>query len=227
MVMPNLEQVRARIATAARGVGRSPAEIRLVCVTKGVEPKQIQEAIACGVQEIGENRIQEAQAKQSIIGREVRWHLVGHLQRNKAKHAVELFDVIHSVDSLALIEALDRQAAARGVGAASQVLEVLIQVNVSGEATKSGCKPEETKELALALLKSQSLKWAGLMTMAPFSDDPEQARPFFRQLRELRDRLQEKFVRSSLHLSMGMSQDFEVAVQEGATMVRIGTAIFR
>ena len=222
----NLERVRVRIATAARSKGRDPSQVRLVCVTKGVSVERIQEAVALGVTEIGENRVQEAQEKQPLIGRQVRCHLIGHLQRNKAKQAVELFDLIHSVDSLELIEALDRHAA--------RPLEILIQVNVSGEATKHGCKREEVDRLAEAVLKSKHLQFSGLMTMAPFSDGPETSRPIFRQLRELRDALQQRLIDLSLtpyplplHLSMGMSQDFEVAVEEGATMVRVGTAIFQ
>lgn len=219
-IRENVERVQARIAAAARRGGRGLPEVRLVCVTKGVAVSQIQEAIACGVAEIGENRVQEAREKQPQIGRHVRWHLVGTLQRNKAKPAAELFDLIHSVDSLELIEALNGQAAGRK-------LELLIQVNVSAEATKHGCKPEEAATLADAILKSKGLTWTGLMTMAPFSENPESARPYFRQLRQLRDDLQGKFSQSLLHLSMGMSQDFEVAVEEGATMVRLGTAIFQ
>ena len=214
MISANLEQVRRRIAAAARSKGRDPAGVRLIAVTKGVPVERIREAIACGVREIGENRVQEAKEKQAPIGRQVRWHLIGHLQRNKVKPAVELFDWIHSVDSLELVEALKRCGGERK-------LEVLVQVNVSGEAAKHGCGPEEVKKLAEAVLKSGNLKLSGLMTMAPFSDDPESARPVFRQLRQLRDGID-----PSLDLSMGMSHDFEVAVEEGATMVRVGTAIF-
>ncbi|MBI3333800.1 MAG: YggS family pyridoxal phosphate-dependent enzyme [Candidatus Omnitrophica bacterium] len=223
-VRDNLQRVRERIAAAAGRAGRDPAEVRLVCVTKGIPAERIREAIACGVGEIGENRVQETREKQPAIGREaVRWHLVGHLQRNKARLAVELFDLIHSVDSLELIEELERQAGNR----AERELELLVQVNVSGEATKHGCGPEEARRLAEAILRSRHLRWAGLMTMAPFAEDPERARPVFRQLRLLRDRLREGLRDSPLHLSMGMSQDFEVAVEEGATIVRVGSAIFQ
>jgi pyridoxal phosphate enzyme (YggS family) len=227
-VRANLGRVQARIVEAARRAGRDPAGIRLICVTKGISAERIQEAVACGVREIGENRVQEAQAKRPLIQGQVQWHLVGYLQRNKAKVAVTLFDWIHSVDSVPLVEALERQAVP-----GPKPLEVLIQVNVSGEGTKHGCKPAEVEDLAGAVLQSRSLRWAGLMTMAPFSEDPESSRPFFRRLRVLRDTLEERFSNvsgmtpsGSLHLSMGMSQDFEVAVEEGATMVRIGTAIF-
>ncbi len=222
MIKENLERVRARIARAARSAGRDPAGVTLVCVTKGVPVDRIREAIACGVTEIGENRVQEAQGKWTSL-RDLGWHLVGHLQRNKAKLAVELFDWIHSVDSAELVEMLERQTAQRKPGRAP--LKVLIQVNVSGEATKHGCRPEETRGLAEAIQKGEHLEWKGLMTMAPFSEDPESSRPVFRRLRELRDAL-ERELGVRLDLSMGMSQDYEVAVQEGATLVRVGTALF-
>ncbi len=221
MLKENLKRVQARIASAAKGAGRDPAQVRLLCVTKGIPAERIQEAIACGVREIGENRVQEAREKQPAIGREVRWHLIGHLQRNKAKFAAELFDVIHSVDSPELIEALERAVVLRQAQDEWK-LEVLIQVNVPGEPTKHGCKPDEARRLVEEIMKSKHLKLTGLMTMAPFSENSESARPVFRQLRQLRDAMD-----PSLDLSMGMSQDFEVAVEEGATLVRIGTAIFQ
>lgn len=244
-VEENLRRVRERIAAAARRAGRNPADVRLITVTKGVPADRIREAIACGVREVGENRVQEARQKQALLGTvpsgdspQPQWHLIGHLQRNKAKLAVELFDCIHSIDSPELIEALDRQAAARRSvlrqAQDERELEVLIQVNVSGEATQHGCQPEEAAGLAEAIFKTKHLKWTGLMTMAPFSQNPEDSRPFFRQLRQIRDDLEGRLFHSrpkthdsSLHLSMGMSQDFEVAVEEGATMVRVGTAIFQ
>ena len=211
MVKENLEQVRSRIAAAAKRAGRDPAGVRLIAVTKGVAAPYIEEATACGIQDVGENRVQEAQEKQSAVGRKIRWHLIGHLQRNKVKQALELFDLIHSVDSLELVAALDR---------IERKVPVMVQVNVSGEATKHGCSPDETAKLVEAVQASDNLECQGLMMMAPYSDDPESARPFFRRLRELADRMKLK------ELSMGMSSDFEVAVEEGATMVRIGTAIF-
>ncbi len=229
MVKENLERVRERIAAAARAEGRDPSEIRLICVTKGIPVDRIREAVAAGVREIGENRVQEAREKQVQIpriglapGPDLKWHLIGHLQRNKAKLAAQLFDVIHSVDSLDLVEELEKRA--------DRKLETLIQVNVSGEATKEGCRPEEAAKLVEAVLKAKNLQWGGLMTMAPASEDPEAARPVFRKLRELRDQLEKQFkgcfTPRSLDLSMGMSGDFEAAVREGATMIRIGTAIF-
>jgi len=215
------------------------AEICLIGVTKGVTVESIQAAAAAGLTQVGENRIQEAQEKRAQLdgraapGVTLRWHLIGHLQRNKAKAAVTLFDVIHSVDSAELVEVLDRQASLRrcvhpstkAQGERGRV-KVFIQVNGADEATKHGCRPEETEGLAKQVEGSQHLSLAGLMTMPPYSEDPEASRPVFRQLRELRDGLRDRLGVSNLGLSMGMSQDFEVAIQEGATMVRVGTAIF-
>jgi len=198
--------------------------VTLIGVTKGVAVDRIREAVALGLTDLGENRIQEGREKQQALGSvAVRWHLIGHLQRNKARHAVELFDLIHSVDSLELIGELDRCAAQRG-----RKPDVLIQVNVSGEDTKHGCRPQDAAALAEAVDKATHVKLVGLMTIPPFSNDPEASRPFFRQLRELRDRLRSTLTthHSPLKLSMGMSQDFEVAIEEGADLVRIGTAIF-
>lgn len=263
-----LERVRERIQQACHRSGRDPSAVTLVCVTKGISPEIIRQAIALGVTDIGENRVQEARTKQSLLGgrltenaacgmrhaewtsktphselrtpHSVRWHLIGHLQRNKAKDAVALFDVIHSVDSQALAEELERQAAKRGEGSRVKgegknlkPLEVLIQVNVSGEATKFGCTLDEAPTLVRALAPLPHLCLKGLMTLAPLTDDPERVRPYFRQLRMLRDSIQHLFPHPapsthhpSLLLSMGMSQDFEVAIEEGADFIRIGSAIF-
>ena len=198
--------------------------MRLIGVTKGVPVERIAHALSLGLVELGENRIQEARPKMAALqGRGARWHLIGHLQRNKAKDAVELFDVIHSVDSWILAQDVDRRATQR-----NRVIDVLLQVNVSGEATKFGCAPDETAVLAQQMIQLQHLRLVGLMTLTPFSDDPESARPHFRRLRQLRDHLAHSLGLESrvLSLSMGMSQDFEVAIEEGADLVRIGTAIF-
>ncbi len=234
MIESNLRQVQARVAACAQSSSRDPAQIALIGVTKGVAVESIQAAVAAGLTQVGENRVQEAQEKKGQLdGRVVpstgvRWHLIGHLQRNKAKAAVTLFDVIHSVDSMELVEVLDRQAGTRRSAAPERrsPLKALIQVNVAGEATKHGCRPEEAEGLAKQVAGSQHLSLVGLMTMPPYSEDPEASRPVFRQLRELRDELRDRLGVSNLGLSMGMSQDFEVAIQEGATMVRVGTAIF-
>jgi pyridoxal phosphate enzyme (YggS family) len=235
MLKDNVEHVRQRIARACRRCERDPASVTLVAVTKGMPAAVIQEATALGLTELGENRVQEARLKQSALGSglRARWHLIGHLQRNKAKDAVELFDVIHSVDSLALIQELERHVAARRP---SNRLQVLIQVNISGEATKSGCRPDEVTALAEAIRQAGHLMLAGLMTIPPLSDDAEAARPIFRRLHELRDTLEEAFANTPtrqlanapthLLLSMGMSNDFEVAIEEGADLIRVGTAIF-
>ena len=199
----------------------------LVAVTKGVPVEWVRDAAALGLTDFGENRVQEARAKQAALGltlHPVRWHLIGHLQRNKVRHAVEHFDLIHSVDSVSLIEALEAVAGHHTIAP----LGVLVQVSVSGEATKFGCRLEETASLVQAVTRAPHLRVAGLMTMAPFAPDPEQARPHFRRLRQLRDDvvLALNLEPRALSLSMGMSQDFEVAIEEGADLVRIGTAIF-
>jgi len=217
--------VRSRIAQACQRCGRDPSTVTLVAVTKGVGAAMIRQAVACGLTNLGENRVQEARRKQQEIAMvgEVRWHMIGHLQRNKAKDAVAMFDVIHSVDTHALAEEIERQAAKQG-----RSVEVLVQVNISGEANKFGCAPDEAAGLAEAVCRLPHLRLAGLMTIAPFAEDPESVRPIFRQLRQLRDALQSAIDnrQSTMQLSMGMSQDFEVAVEEGADYLRVGTALF-
>ena len=220
MLPERLDQVRQRIRAACQRCGRSPSSVTLIGVTKGVPAERIHQALTLGLTDLGENRVQEAREKRARLGAAARWHLIGHLQRNKARHAVELFDLIHSVDDAELTDELERQAAEQG-----RRLEVLIQVNISGEARKSGCPPEAAEVLARRIQRAPALVWRGLMTMAPFAEDPEAARPVFRRLRQLRDQLQER-LGGPLQLSMGMSQDFEVAIEEGADWVRVGTAIF-
>ena len=214
-IRANLERVRERIARAAARSGRSADDVLIVGVSKTVDVGRIREAIAAGLGALGENRVQEARAKIAEIGRPVAWHLVGHLQTNKAKDALELFDVIHSVDRIELARELDRRARARG-----QTVEVLLQVNVTGEATKGGWPPEAVPTALDITARLAGLKIRGLMTIPPAVERPEQARGWFRTLRGLAQR------HGLPELSMGMSADFEVAVEEGATMVRIGTAIF-
>jgi len=225
-----LAHVRERITQACQRCGRDPSSITLVAVTKGVTVPAIREAAAHGLMDFGENRVQEARRKyqelvhspQSTV-HGVRWHLVGHLQRNKAKDAVVLFDAIHSVDTAALAQALEQHAAAAG-----KSLDIFMQVNVSGEATKFGCRPDEAAALAQVVRGLPHVRLAGLMTIAPFTEEAERSRQYFRQLRELRDRFHSAFhiSHSALKLSMGMSQDFEVAIEEGADNIRVGTAIF-
>ena len=210
----NLARVRERIRRAAERAGRAPAEVLLVGVSKSVDVERIRRALAAGLPALGENRVQEAREKIAALGRPVPWHMVGHLQTNKARDAVLLFDVIHSVDRLELARELHRRAAA------DRAAEVLVQVNLSGEPTKGGFAPGELKGALEALAELPGLRVRGLMTIPPPVERAEEAREWFRRLRELRDEA------GLEHLSMGMSDDFEVAVEEGATIVRVGTAIF-
>jgi pyridoxal phosphate enzyme (YggS family) len=222
-IRDNLRRVRDRISDAAVRSGRKPEDIRLVAVTKTVDTGKIAEAVDAGVEILGENYVQEARNKQEALGRPVRWHMIGHLQSNKARHAVELFDVFETVDREKIIRELDRHARQ-----AEKVVSVMIQLNLSGESSKSGAEDDRALELIQRAASCENLRCRGLMTIPPFYDDPENARPFFARLRELRDRLKPLIPASVTldDLSMGMSGDFEVAIQEGATHVRIGTAIF-
>lgn len=214
-----------RINSAAVRAKRAPGEITLVAITKTHPAERIRTAIACGVTDVGENRLQEAEAKIGEVGRSAaRWHLVGHLQANKARKAVRLFDVIHSLDSVDLAKRLNRVCIEEG----REELPVLLQVNLGGEQTKSGVAERDVFDVARDVQQLEKLKLIGLMSVPPYFDDPQQVRPFFRRLRELRDELNARqlFPDARGELSMGMTHDFEVAIEEGATMVRIGTAIF-
>jgi hypothetical protein len=213
--------VRRRMAAACGRCGRDPASVRLVAVAKMQPPEAVREAAEAGVSVIGENRVQEARAKIPLCPGHLAWHLVGHLQRNKAAAAVELFDTIHSADSLRLLEALDRACDEAG-----RTVRVFLEVNVSGEASKFGVKPEEAPALLEAADRLPRVEVHGLMTIPPFAEDPGKARAHFRRLRELRDGWQRDSGRPLPELSMGMTHDFEVAIEEGATWVRVGTAIF-
>jgi pyridoxal phosphate enzyme (YggS family) len=220
-IAQNLEEVRAAIAVAAHRAGRDPAAVRLVAVSKTVDLERIRAAIEAGQDLFGENYLQEAKAKIDALGRQVSWHLVGHLQTKKAKGAVELFDLIHSVDRVKLARALEAAAVRLG-----KVQDVLIQVNQGGEETKSGVAPEAAPELLREIARLPHLRVVGLMTMPPWFSDPEAVRPYFRDLRELRERLRDQSGLPLPELSMGMSGDYAAAVEEGATLVRVGTAIF-
>ena len=220
-----LAEVRARMEQSASATGRDPAGVTLIAVTKTHPPEVLQSAIEAGLTDLGENRVQEADAKITGLGRDAaRWHLIGHLQANKARRAVELFDFIHSLDSATLARRLARIC--DQVGRAE--LPVFVQVDLAHEATKSGASEDELPEVIEAIGECERLRLVGLMTLPPFFDDPEAARPFFRRLRELRDNLkaQGAFADGQGELSMGMSNDFGVAIEEGATFVRVGTAIF-
>ena len=211
----NLGRVQEAVARACARAGRSPDHVLLIAVSKTMEVERVRLAIAAGVAALGENRVQEAKEKIEALGRPVPWHLIGSLQTNKARDAARLFDWIHSVDRLDLAQELSRRA-----HGADRTLNVLLQVNVGDEPQKGGVAPAELKRLHEVVAALPNLKVRGLMAIPPATEQPEQARPFFRQLRELREQL------GLEHCSMGMSADFEVAIEEGATMVRVGTAIF-
>lgn len=218
MLADNLIAVRDRITSAAMRAGREPSEIKLVAVSKTHPADVLREAMAAGVTVFGENKVQEAEGKIADIGRDaVEWHLIGHLQSNKARKAVQLFDVIHSVDSLELAERLERIC----IDESRERLSVLVQVDLSGETTKSGVAESDLAGLVSYLKTCTRLGLDGLMVLPPFYDDAEMTRPFFKRLRELRDE-----ILPGGELSMGMTNDFEVAIEEGATIVRVGTAIF-
>ena len=219
-----LEQVKARIRQAAEDCNRDADSIQLVAVSKTIPTEKVKQAIDAGVTILGENYIQETREKfNALVQYPVRWHFIGHLQSNKAKYAVRLFDLIHSVDSLKLARELNKQA-----GKVDKVQQILVQVNISGEETKSGISAEETPRLISEISRLENLSIKGLMTMPPYFYQPEKVQPFFVALRVLRDQIREKNITnvSMEELSMGMTGDFEVAIQEGATLVRIGTAIF-
>ncbi len=215
--------VRDRIAKAAERVGRDPREVTIVAVTKSHPLDAVRLAAANGLLEVGENRVQEAVEKQDAWpDGPVHWHLIGHLQRNKAKAAVGRFVLIHSLDSIRLADALEQAAAAKGV-----VQDVLVEVNVAKEEQKSGVMPEDAEALVRHAGGLPHLKLQGLMTIAPFTSDEQTLRCTFRKLREMRDRLATAgLLTAGCHLSMGMSNDFEIAIEEGATMVRLGTVLF-
>lgn len=208
---------------AAEGCGRRPEEILLLAISKTKPPELIEEAALAGQVHFGENRIQESRNKIPQLRGGLIWHFVGHLQSNKAKYCPELFHWVHSIDSVPLAREVARRYREKG-----DVCKALVQVSVSGEEVKNGCEPAETGDILTVLLEEEGTEPAGLMTMPPFDPDPEASRPWFRALRELRDSLQTQgYPASSLkELSMGMTGDFEVAIEEGATIVRIGTAIF-
>jgi pyridoxal phosphate enzyme (YggS family) len=226
-IAQNLAQVREQIAVAARRAGRQPEDIALMAVSKTFPAERIREAYDAGLRLFGENRVQEFSGKADALRdlRNAEWHLIGHLQTNKAAKAVELFAAVDSVDSLRLAQKLDASAQQLG-----KKVKALIEINVGGEAAKSGMAPEsrELEELLSAALDLEHLEFRGLMTIPPFRDDPQEARPYFGKLRDLRDQIAARRLPAvdMRELSMGMSHDFEVAIEEGATCVRVGTAIF-
>ena len=244
MIKPNLEAIKERIASACAATGRLSREITLVAVTKGRTIEQIQEVISCAVSDIGENRIQEAVSKyvqfstskllnsrtpellnsrtpELLNSPTLRWHMIGHLQTNKVKEAVRIFDLIHSVDSLRLAEAISQEA-----GKINKIQDILIEVKTSPEKTKSGLAPEEAVSVIKDISRLPNLNLKGLMTLAPLVENPEDARPYFRRLRQLGDQINQLTTHQLTVLSMGMSNDFEPAIEEGSTMLRLGRAIF-
>jgi len=219
-----IKTIRERIRSAALAAGRQPEAVRLVAVSKTVPADRVRAAVQAGITLLGENYIQEAREKiEALQDMDVSWHFIGHLQSNKAKYAVRLFDTIHSVDSLKLARELDKQAAKN-----TKVQDILIQVNTGKEASKAGVYEEEALALVRRAGRMAHLSVKGLMTLPPYFNAPDKVRPYFLALRELRDRIQAEALPgvSMDELSMGMTGDFEAAIQEGATLVRIGTAIF-
>jgi pyridoxal phosphate enzyme (YggS family) len=220
-IQKNLERVRSQIADVAEKSGRQPADVELVAITKTHDAERVREAYEAGQSLFGESRVQEARAKIPELPSNLRWHFVGHLQKNKIRHALPLFELIHSVDSLALAQDMNRIAEEEGLHP-----RVLLEVNVAGEGSKFGFKPATLRAEMESLLALSRLSILGLMTIPPLAEEAEASRKHFVQLRELRDRMQTEFHVDLAQLSMGMTQDFAVAIEEGATLVRIGTAIF-
>jgi pyridoxal phosphate enzyme (YggS family) len=220
----NVRSVTARIEDACARANRNIDDITLVCVTKEASAGEMEEALRAGITDIGESRVQDARTKYNTLpGNKGTWHLIGHLQRNKARDAVKIFDFIHSVDSLKLAQAIHKEALKQ-----RKLIDILLEVNVSGEKSKFGIRPEQIISLVEDITALSHIRLLGLMTMAPLVDDPEKTRPYFKRLKRLFDDVNKKIPAFRLEqLSMGMTQDFEVAIEEGATMVRIGRAIFK
>ena len=224
MIKENLETICHKIKMAAETCGRNPEEVQLVAVSKTMPKEYLVQAVEAGVDILGENYVQEAREKfNDLYTLPVAWHFIGHLQSNKAKFVVKIFDLIHSVDSLKLAREINKQA-----NKINKIQDILIQVNISEETTKSGTQAQHALEIVQAISQLENVAVKGLMTMPPFFNAPEKVRPFFKRLRELRNQIKAENIPnvSMSQLSMGMTGDFEVAIQEGATLVRIGTAIF-
>ena len=219
-IAANTKDIIHRMKLAAERAGRKEESVKLVAVTKTIDVSRIKEAIESGITVIGENRVQEARDKYKEIGKEVQWHLIGHLQTNKVKYIFDIFSLIHSVDSLSLAEEIQRRGENKGLNT-----DILIEVNLSGEKTKFGILSEKAIGLIKGISKFKNINIQGLMTIPPFSESPEDSRKYFKMLRILKDDVQKEGIEMK-ELSMGMSNDFQVAIEEGATMVRIGTAIF-
>jgi len=223
MVSDNLREINRRINDACRRSGREPDEITLVCVTKEASLNNILEAIKGGITAIGENRVQDALIKYNSLKKDnISWHMIGHLQRNKVKDALKIFNLVHSVDSLRLAIEINKEAI-KG----KKLVDILIEVNTSGEKSKFGIKPGEALKLAEEITALSNIRLLGLMAMAPMAERPEESRPYYRELKKIFDEINTKIPALKMeYLSMGMSQDFEIAIEEGANIVRIGRAIF-
>ena len=223
MITENLNTVRERMAHAARRAGRNPEDVVLIAASKGVDVERLNEGLSAGIRMLGESKVQEAMPKLQALGNKAEWHFIGHLQSNKVKYVVGAFTLIHSVDSIELSEEINSRAEKMGM-----VQNVLLEVNVSGEKGKYGVMPDKVNTITKAFSGLKHISLRGFMTVPPYSDDTEDARPYFNMLRELRDNARHTGICKDdcRELSMGMSGDFEVAIEEGATMVRIGTAIF-
>lgn len=217
----NLSSIQERIQTACQHAGRDPASVTLLAVTKGQPPEVVNEAAKLGLTLFGENKVQEAKAKIPLCSGRLRWQMIGHLQTNKCRDAVELFEMIQSVDSLRVAEEISKRAEQ-----AAKTLPILLEINLAGEASKFGYAPEKLTEELMRINALPRIEIQGLMTLPPWDDNPEKVRPVFRRMRELKERCEQILGAPLRHLSMGMSGDFEVAVEEGATIVRVGTALF-
>ena len=224
MISENLDTIRSRVARACSRVGRNPSDVTLVAVTKTFSSDAVRAAVQAGVTDIGENYVQELLEKREALAAEnIRWHFIGHLQTNKVRFVAEWIAMIHALDSMTLAAEIDRRAARAG-----RVIDCLVEVNTTGEQSKFGITPGDTIDFVNSLAGLSHLRLAGLMTIGPFLPDPEGSRPMFRALRELRDEVASRRLPNAPmeHLSMGMTGDFEVGIEEGATMIRLGTAIF-
>ena len=220
-VADNVARVLGRTAEACRRCGRDPQDVTIVAAAKKVSPERVREAVDSGIRIVGENRVQEARQKIPLCQGSIEWHMIGHLQTNKVRAAVELFEMIHSVDSSRLLAALDRACGEKGRG-----MRICIEVNVAGESSKFGVAPGELPAVLEAGAGLPNVEIVGLMTIPPLQEEVEESRPFYRRLREMRDEYRESTGIHLPELSMGMSHDFEIAIEEGATMVRPGTALF-
>lgn len=221
MVKDNIVKIRERVIEVSSKVNRDPSEIKIVAVSKGRGVEDIKEAVFSGLTDIGENRIQEALEKYNKLraegfGQAIRWHMIGHLQTNKVEDAVKIFDLIHSVDSLALAQEIDKRAAQ-----INKIQDILIEIKISPEATKFGLNPDKAAGIIQDISRLNNIKIKGLMTIAPLVNNPEEARPYFKKLRQIRDSID-----MSYKLSMGMTDDFEAAIEDGAEIIRIGRGIF-